>query len=103
MATYLRLVPDKPVPLVRKPPPRLTPEQRERLALALDGLHRAYGTWYALAAEMGMSIDALKKVRVGKTGSMATVVRAAELAGVSVERLLTGGIVEAGRCPHCGR
>jgi hypothetical protein len=101
--THLRLVSDKPSPRPqRSHPNRLTREQRERLLLALQGLRRKYGTWALLAAEMGVCRDTLKGVKGGRSGSMATVVRAAQLACIPVERLLSGELATADRCPYCG-
>jgi hypothetical protein len=99
----LRLVGSAPTPIVRKPRPRLTAEQRDRLAVVLRNLHRLYGTWRALAAEMGMSMTAVLGVLRGHKGSMAMAVRAAELSRIPVERLLSGGIGDATACPHCGQ
>jgi len=102
MTKHLRLVhPAKPT--VRKPRPRLTSEQRERLGTVIRNLHSIYGRWRVVANEMGMSEAALHRVVAGKAGSMAMVVRAAELANMSVERLLSGEISAADNCPRCGQ
>jgi hypothetical protein len=99
--THLRLVSD--AARVRKPPPRLTADQVERLGIALKNLHRLYGTWRALADEMGMSTPSLHRAVAGRNASFGMAVRAAELARVPVERLLSGSVADADTCPECGR
>jgi hypothetical protein len=100
----LRLVTDQPHPIPRKaPPPGLTKEQRGRLSAALNGLHARYGTWRAVANAIGLSESAVTKVRYGSCGSMAMVVRAAELLRIPVERLLDGELADASKCPYCGQ
>jgi hypothetical protein len=100
----LRLVTDKPQPKPSKaPPPGLTNDQRARLSAALQNLHGRFGTWQALADAMGLCISTLVKACRGRCGSMAMVVRAAELLHVPVEQLLTGTLADAGKCPYCGQ
>lgn len=100
---HLRVVTDKP--RARKPRRRLglTAEQRERLSTALRTLHRIYGTWNALADEMGVCTATLQLVCSGRAGSMATLVAAANLLCVPVERLLNGSVVDAECCTTCGQ
>jgi hypothetical protein len=82
---------------------RLTADQRERLCTALRSLHRMYGTWHAVADDMGCTKEALMKTFTGQCGSMAMVVAAAGLLRVPVERLLSGSLADADHCPSCGQ
>ena len=100
---HLRLVTDKPRPHGRKPKLRLSLEHRERLGTALRSLHRMYGTWPAVAEDMGCTAEALKAVFTGRGGSMAMVVAAAGLLRIPVERLLSTSIGDSEHCPTCGR
>jgi len=98
---HLRIASDKP--RVRRPPPRLTKDQRERLCTALRSLHRMYGTWAAVADDMAVTKTALMMVFRGRCGSMTMVVAAAALLRVPVERLLNSSIADAESCPSCGQ
>ncbi len=98
---HLRIVSDRP--RARKTRPRLTKDQHERLCVALASLHRMYGTWGAVADDMGVTMGALMKALRGRGGSMAMVVVAAGLLRVPVERLLNGKVADAESCPTCGQ
>jgi hypothetical protein len=82
---------------------RLTDDQRSRLDAALRGLRLKYGTWDRVAAAMGMCASSLQKVRRHRAGSLGMAARAANLAGVSLEVLLSGGFRDAATCPTCGQ
>jgi hypothetical protein len=81
----------------------LTPDEGRHLRAALQNLRRDAGTWAALAEMLGVSADGLAHAatQVGKGGA-ALALRAAKLAGVSVEALLSGSLNAAGRCATCG-
>jgi hypothetical protein len=99
---HLRLVTDGP-----PPPPRLrrraelSPEERARLANAIRGLRRLYGTYKRVAEEMGLRPESLTEVLSGHHGSYMMAVRAAHLAGLPVETILYGTVVATDRCPTC--
>jgi hypothetical protein len=100
---HLHLVGSEPIHRARKPRPTFSPEHRARLAVALKNLRRLYGTWAALADAMGINEGTLKNVNSGRCGSMTIVVRAAQVAGVPVERLLSGEITSTNTCHRCGQ
>jgi hypothetical protein len=71
--------------------------------VALRALHRLYGSWDAVANEMGVCVATLQKIPHGRTGTMATVVAAASLLHIPVERLLNGNVADAECCSTCGQ
>jgi hypothetical protein len=81
----------------------LTPDEARHLRAALHNLRRGAGTWPVLALMLDVSAPALVAAanRPGK-GSPGLALRAAKLAGISVEALLSGALNAAGRCPTCG-
>jgi|SRR5271157_2905085 len=91
-------------PKTKKHPNRFSDHDRQMLVVALRMLkNERYGTWWRLAEAMRVAEGTLHQVVVGKAGSMGMSVRAAALAGVPVEVLLTGQIRSANRCPTCNR
>jgi uncharacterized Zn finger protein (UPF0148 family) len=52
---------------------------------------------------MGMARASLIAVLTGRGGSMMMAVRAANVAGIPVETILSGALLVANRCPHCGQ
>lgn len=107
----LRLV--HPPPDGNQPPRRcraratilsLTAEEREHLGAALRGLHRAYGTWKALANAFGVPSNTLERAASSQIekGGLSLAVRIAQFAGIPVDTMLKGTLVEAGTCPTCG-
>lgn len=81
-----------------------TPAERQHFVAAMRGLRRAYGTWQALAGALGLPMNTVHRAGSSKSsrGGLALAVRAAQLAGIPVEAMLKGLIVEAGTCPTCG-
>src|SRR5580698_2484003 len=78
-----------------RPQVELTPEQRARLASAIQNLRRLYGTYDHVAAALGLSVAAISRVLyLGRGGSVNMVARAAHLGGVPVETILYGTIVD---------
>jgi len=102
--SHLRLVTDAPTQR-RKSRPRLrfTDDERAKLATALRNLHRRYGRWRDLADAMSVSVPGLMSVLAGRSGSMKMAQRAATLAGIPLERLLSGEIMSADSCATCGQ
>ncbi len=82
---------------------RFSDRDRQMLAIALRALKNQYGTWWRLAEAMKVAVGTLHQVTAGKSGSMGMVVRAATLAHIPVEVLLSGRIDAANRCPTCGQ
>lgn len=80
-------------------------DQRQKLAVALRNLKLRYGTWRRVADAIGMREGSLIGVvsRRSHGGSMAMAVRAAELLGITVERIMSGTLASTGKCPHCGQ
>ena len=86
-------------------PEKLTPEQEERVRVALKFLHKRFGTWAALAKAMGVKPETLQqsafRARRAPTSGMA--IRAARVAVVPIERILSGLWPPKNVCPHCGQ
>ncbi len=92
-------------PYHRSPSLSLTPDETRRLRAALRGIKARLGTWRDVSAAMGgVNTRTLYRVACGaERGSPALVLLAARVAGTTVERLLSPGVVDAARCAHCGR
>jgi hypothetical protein len=86
-------------------PDDLTPEECERVRAALAFLRAKHGSWRALALAMGIKPDTLEEAakRRGRRPTAGLALRAARVAGVCVETVLSGAWPAAGACPHCGR
>ncbi|WP_437561136.1 transcriptional regulator [Sorangium sp. So ce542] len=83
----------------------LTPDETRTLRAALRGLKARLGSWRAVSAAMGgVHVRTLAGVACGiGRGSPALVLLAARVAETTVERILSPGVVEAGKCAACGR
>lgn len=83
----------------------ITKEEAEHVRAAMAILRvRHGGSWTTLAAAMGLHTSVVVRAMSGKTspsGGMA--IRAARLAGASVDDLLSGAWPKPGMCPMCGR
>jgi hypothetical protein len=91
-------------PKVKKHPSRFSDRDRQMLVIALRALKmERFGTWWRLAQAMKVAEGTLHQVAKGKSGSMGMAVRAAAIAGVPVEVLLSGRIRSANRCPACNQ
>lgn len=81
----------------------LTPEERRHVRAALRNTARAYGGLDVLAVVLEVPIKTLYRIGVPSRGISGTfAIRLARAAGVSVEAVLTGAVVTAGRCVTCG-
>src|SRR5690349_16195334 len=97
---------------VWKRPPRergdridaLTSELRANVRRTMDILRTKHGDWKRVARVMGVSYQALMRALTGtgKPGA-GVAVRAARLAGVTVEDVLSGAFAKIWVCPTCGR
>jgi hypothetical protein len=95
---------EKRPPKNSKPCRSLTDAERKQLRVLLRNLHRHFGSWPCLAEAMGVRWRALSSIASGKRrGSPGILLRAARIAGLPVERVLSGKLDLAGRCPTCGR
>lgn len=82
----------------------LTHDERQRLAAALRGLRARMGTWQRVAAAMGVAARSIAGVACGMhRGTAAMVLLTARVGGTTVERILSGELIAADKCPHCGR
>lgn len=82
----------------------LTPEQSDNVLRALRFLGKRYRTPAALAAALGVNVEAMWKARAPKrrkSARLALVV--ARVAGVGVDDVLAGKWPDGCECPHCGR
>jgi len=86
-------------------PDELTPEECLRVRVALAFLRAQHGSWTALAVAMGIKPATLKEgaKRRGRRPTAGFALRAARVAGVCVEMVLSGAWPADGTCPHCGR
>jgi hypothetical protein len=83
----------------------LTPEEQTNVRAALRFLRTRLGSTSKLAAALRANIGTLRAVCLphGRAPSAAVAIRAARVAGVSVEDVLSGAWPPARACPHCGR
>lgn len=81
----------------------LTPEEQSNTRTALRFLAKRLGTWEALAKAMGANRATVELAARRGTVSAGIALRAARVAGASVEDVLAGRWPVAGACPHCGR
>ena len=82
----------------------LTPEEMARVKVALRVLRVRFGGQAALAKALQANpktVGAAVTARGRPSAGLA--LRAARLAGVPLEDLLSGAWPVAGSCPHCGR
>jgi hypothetical protein len=89
---------------VRAKAPELTEEERAHLQRALRFLRVRAGSGPKLAAALGIGVKALDRA-IGKRvrGGALLALRAARLAGIPVEDVLSGAWPSPEACPHCGR
>lgn len=82
---------------------RLTPEETARVLALLRELQELYGGFRELARQTGLSRETLARMaRTGRpTAGMAVCL--SQIAGMSVDELLTGAWPAEGNCPMCGR
>src|SRR5262245_12891316 len=95
----------------RTPPPRrpkrvsltLTPEEDQHLRAFLSTLRTQFGSWPCVAEVTGLARNHLINVATGTVHpSPGVALRAARVAGVPVESVLSGKVQLAGYCPTCG-
>ncbi|MGK4000251.1 transcriptional regulator [Sorangium sp. So ce1024] len=81
----------------------LTRDESAALRAALKNLNREL-TWAEIAREIGVCRNTVRFVANGRTpGSAGLALRVARLAGLGLERILSPGPVDAGKCDRCGR
>jgi len=81
----------------------LTPEEQAATRRALHVLRRRLGGWEALGKALRVNRATLQGYGSKLAPSAGVALRAARLAGVTVEELLAGRWPVEGACPHCGR
>ena len=83
---------------------QLTPEEQECVRIAVKVLRLRYGGTPKLARAMGVGTSAIyAPLEARGRPSAGLALRAARLAGVSVEAILSGDWPPDGACPLCGR
>jgi hypothetical protein len=81
----------------------LTPEEHANVRTALRFLRTRSGGGTKLAAALRVNAGTLKLACMTRgRPSAALAIRAARLAGVAIEDVLSGAWPPAGACPHCG-
>jgi hypothetical protein len=84
--------------------PRLTPDEQQHTMKALHFLRTRFGTWALLAKALRFERLTMRKVKKGiNRVSVNMAYRAARLAGVPFDDVVTGRWPVPGTCPHCGR
>ncbi|KYF62444.1 hypothetical protein BE11_21805 [Sorangium cellulosum] len=69
----------------------------------LQNLNRTR-TWAEIAREIGVCTNTVRHAGTGRTpGSAGLALRVARLAGLGLDRFLSPGPVDAGKCDRCGR
>jgi hypothetical protein len=82
----------------------LTPEEQRNAKAALQFLAKRHGTAKKLAVAMGARYPTVKAaIDPRRSVSAGIALRAARVAGVAVEDVLSGAWPKAGACPRCGR
>jgi len=93
----------KPAPPT-SPANRLTAEQQRNVMAALRVLYVRYGNWRAVGKAMGLSNPVIARIGKGTDKPSAGIaLRAAALAGVSGEDVLSGTFGKPECCPMCGK
>ncbi|WP_434047149.1 MULTISPECIES: transcriptional regulator [Sorangium] len=81
----------------------LTREESAALRAVLQNLNRTR-TWAEIAREIGVCTNTVRHAGTGRSpGSAGLALRVARLAGLGLERILSPGPVDAGKCDRCGR
>src|SRR5580693_7008916 len=82
----------------------LTPAEQENVRVALRFLATRFGDFAKLAKAMGAHRETVQRpARRAAPVTAGIALRAARVAGVPLEELLSGAWPKAGACPHCGR
>jgi hypothetical protein len=83
---------------------RLTPEEETHVRAAMNVLRIRYGGMDGVAKAMGASKLAVQTaMSKGRRPGAGLALKAAKLAGVPVEDVLSGAFPKAGSCLMCGR
>ena len=99
-----RTVWKRPRPANASRTPDLTPEEIANVKRALRVLRERVGGYQQLAAALGANRRTVQAALETRTKlSVGLALRAARLAGVRLEEVLSGAWPKAGACPHCGR
>jgi hypothetical protein len=82
----------------------LTPAEQENTRVALRFLAKRFGDTAKLAKAMGAHRETVQRpMRMASHVTAGIALRAARVAGVPLEDVLSGAWPKAGACPHCGR
>jgi hypothetical protein len=80
----------------------LTAEEAKSVRAGLHWLRLRHGGWVPLGKVLRVKVKTLQNYGTNRAPSAAVAIRAARLAGIGVDDLLTGRW-PGGACPHCGR
>ena len=80
----------------------LTPEEQENVRTALKVLRIRFGGWERLGVAMRAKRQIVRHAAFTKKPSAGIALRAARLAGVPLEDILSGRWPQKGACPMCG-
>jgi hypothetical protein len=86
----------------------LSPEEQANVKRALKAIRAQVGGWRPLAQRLRCSVEAVRKpagngIRSNSVPSPGLALRAAQVAGVPVEDILSGAWPRECSCPTCGR
>jgi hypothetical protein len=81
----------------------LTTQEQANARAALRFLAKRLGDTSKLAKAMGAHRETVQRPVRGGVVTAGIALRAARVAGVPLEDVLSGAWPEAGSCPHCGR
>ena len=81
----------------------LTPEEKANVRKALRFLSKRFGSWPALAKAMSANEHTVWTSAHKGAVTAGIALRAARVAGVPLEEMLSGAWPPASACPHCGR
>src|SRR5437773_12344047 len=80
-----------------------TSQEKQRVRAALRNAIAAYRSASCLAEAMDVGVHPVRNARSGYRGpSLAFTARLARATGTTAEALLTGALLPAEACPHCG-
>ncbi len=84
--------------------PRLTTAQQTRVRAVLRNLRAAYGSWSCVSEVTGIAGSTLSSTASKpQRASLGLVHRIAKAAGMTIEAVLSPGLVAVDVCPSCGR
>lgn len=80
----------------------LTSPEQANVRRALTFLRARMGSWSSVAAALNTAPRHVLRIKAGGSVTATMAFRAARIAGVGVDDVLSGHYAPPGVCPHCG-